>query len=343
MLKYKKTIAIMAIFSLIVNGFVQFAEATSLTSASDKLSESDLSAPANHAITFTTHTSLSQNDYIEVVLPAGFSNIISGQISCSQSMINSAQTVKIARCTVPAGGLATATVVAIGLSNVINPNTAGSQTLNIATYRSSMALVEEANVMVAIIDNVDVTARVASTLTFTISPLATSTNVNGQNTTATAATTSLSFGTLPVGTSTILGQGLSVVTNADDGYAVTVEQNQNLTSNAGSDIDSFVDGTPGAPQAWQAPVGTLDQEQTYGHFGFTSEDSTLTAGDTFGVNLWEGFSTSTPVQVLRHDGPADGTTADKGYTKVAYRIQITALQEAGDYSNELTYIATPTY
>ena len=50
-----------------------------------------------------------------------------------------------------------------------------------------------------------------------------------------------------------------------------------------------------------------------------------------------------PQEVMYHGGPADGSMQDKGSVEVAYRIQITALQEAGDYTNTLTYVATPTY
>jgi hypothetical protein len=47
--------------------------------------------------------------------------------------------------------------------------------------------------------------------------------------------------------------------------------------------------------------------------------------------------------VMHHDGPADGSTDNKGAANVAYTAEITALQEAGDYESTLTYIATPTF
>lgn len=44
------------------------------------------------------------------------------------------------------------------------------------------------------------------------------------------------------------------------------------------------------------------------------------------------------------NGPADGSTAHQGRTRVGYKIQIGSLQEAGtDYTNTLTYVATPTF
>ncbi len=197
--------------------------------------------------------------------------------------------------------------------------------------------------MVAIVDNIDVSATVAATLTFEIRPLATTTPINGATTTAASATTSLAFGTLQVGTSSIMGQELRVTTNADSGYTVTVEQDSNLTSAGGSDIDAFANGATSTPAAWAAPAGTLDSEATYGHFGLTTDDATGGGTQDFTSSKWRGLDNNVPVAVMYHNGPADGSTQDKGMAKVAYRIQISALQEAGDYTSVLTYIATPVY
>lgn len=281
---------------------------------------------------------------MEVTLPAPFGNITTGDIACSDGMTPLATTTEIARCTNAVGTIAIGTSTII-LSNITNPSSEGSQTIRIATYTSGGTLKEEVYVWVAIINNVDVSATVSSTLTFEISPLAAATDVNGTQTTGNSATSSLAFGTLVVDVPSILGQQLRVVTNADDGYTVTVEQDQNLSSGSGSDIDSFVDGTSTAPRAWQSPAELLDQEFTYGHMGITSEDSSLssTTPDVFGANLYEGFTGTTPIEVMYHTGPADGIAPNIGITEVAYQIQVSPLQEAGDYYNTLTYICTPTY
>jgi len=47
--------------------------------------------------------------------------------------------------------------------------------------------------------------------------------------------------------------------------------------------------------------------------------------------------------IFGHTGPVNGATVGVGTTTVAYKLAITDLQEAGDYSNTLTYICTPTY
>jgi hypothetical protein len=69
----------------------------------------------------------------------------------------------------------------------------------------------------------------------------------------------------------------------------------------------------------------------------------MRTGDEFGANEFIGVST-TPRAIFAHDGPADGITTDVGSTTVAYKVEITALQEAADdYTATLTYIATPTF
>ncbi|MEI7498322.1 MAG: hypothetical protein WCK11_03510 [Candidatus Falkowbacteria bacterium] len=347
MRKLRKLIAVIAIFSLLaINGLVQTTNAASLSSAKDRLSDSDVSVAATHNITFTTHTNLLVNEYIEVALPSTpqqFGNVLVGNITCPANTTPAAQSVTTVRCTVLAGGIATGTY-AITLANTANPSTVGSYMITISTHQSGGTEREAIDVMVAIVNSVNVSATVASTLTFSIIPLATSTSVNGATTTMAAATSSMAFGTLAVGTSSIMGQELRVITNAREGFTVTLEQDQVLTSASGATIDSFIDGVASTTAAaWQGPAATLDATSTYGHFGYTSEDATLAAGDTYGNNLWKGLTTSTPVEVMYHTGPADGIAPNKGVTRVGYQVQISALQEAGDYNNVLTYIATPTY
>ena len=139
-----------------------------------------------------------------------------------------------------------------------------------------------------------------------------------------------------------LAQRLNVLTNARNGFVVTVEQSQDLQSSTGAVIDSFTNGTyVNTPTAWSAPSNSIGDNRTWGHWGLTSEDNLNT--DEFGTNLWVAAST-TPRQIFQHASSSDGVTANIGSTTVGYQVQITALQEAGnDYNTTLTYIATPTF
>lgn len=342
-MKRKKIIIVLLVtsFLIISSEFVRTAEGAPFELANDRLSDSDLGVAANHTITITHNTSLAQNEYFSVTLPAPFGDITLGAVTCPSGTTASAPSAEEARCTAD-GPLASGTKIII-LTGITNPFSAGSQVITVASHQAGGAVIENATVSVAIINNIDVSAKVDSALSFEIRPVATGTDINGALTTLTSATTSLSFGRLSVGTSSIAGQEVRVITNAAEGFSVTVEQDQNLTSAAVSDIDAFVDGTSTAPQAWQAPGGLMDFEWTYGHMGLTSDDGTLSSGDYFGNDLWVGFASTTPQEILFHAGPADGITQDKGMARVGYRIQISGLQEQGDYSSVITYIVTPTF
>lgn len=344
-MKHKKISMLLLILSLVMsNGYFAPApaRAASITSAYDRLSDSNPTSVATHNITFTTATTTEPTDYIEVTL-ADFSDIpADGNITCPAGFTGTKQAAKVARCTKGAGSLAAGTSTIV-ISGLINP-TQNSYHIIIDDKKAGGALKESVDLLVAIIDHVTLKANVPSAFTFVISPLDAGVGVNGATTTKTSATTTLDFGNLEVGTTSIMGQELKVTTNSNYGYKVTVEQNQDLTSNSGSNIDSFDEGTaPGAPKAWEAPVPVLDSKNTYGHMGFTTEDASLSTGDTYGSALFMGFTATNTQEVMFHNGTADGLTENKGETKVAYQIEISALQEAGDYTNILTYIATPTF
>ena len=359
-------------------------QAVSFTNVKDTISDSDLGVDANHTIQFMISTALTASSTItlkfddtgdtfnltglantdvedyDIATTSDFTLVASGGCTNGSTTIQ-VKTVNTtndeiefqlcwAASTIPAN---TTTTIEIGTNaggntQINNPDSAGSYKIRVETKDVNSTVLDRADAMVAIIDDVVVTATVSATLTFTVSGVATSTSVNGTITNASTTATTIPFGTLTVGATSTAAQNLYVTTNADDGFTVNIFQNQNLTNAGGSDIDCFRDGTcVSVPEAWGAsPLGTLDTEATYGHFGITSEDSTLgtnCASDDFGATLWAGFSGTTQDEVMCHTGPADGSTAHIGATRVGFQVQITALQEAGDYTNTLTYIATPTY
>lgn len=348
MQKHKKLLALMTILSVISStGLVAPANAASITTAWDRLGDSHPSVITDHNITFTTNSSVEIGEAIKITLPSQFSDIGAvADFNCPNVNFNkSIEGGKTAVCTATAQLAAPATSTIV-ISDIQNPAGEASYKVNISTHLVDTSVKERIDVMVAIISNVTLYANVPSSLRFTILPLATSTVVNGATTTAQSATTSLNFGNLIASStySSIMGQELQVSTNANYGFTVTVEQDQDLVSNAGATIDSFKDGTaPANPTGWTTPLEDLDIKNTYGHMGFTTDDGTLSNGDHYGDDLWMGFTGSTTQEVMYHTGAADGSTQDKGMVKVAYRIQISPLQEAGDYTNVLTYIATPTY
>ncbi len=350
MLKIYKNFRLFIVIAIILSmltvyGAFNPANAASLKDISDTLSDSGPSAVATHTIEFTTNVELAANEYVEVTLPTEFGDIATG--TCPWGIL--ATTTETFRCTAD-DTVATNTPYIITIDDVTNPSASSTYHIYIKTHQSGGAVIEQGDMMVAIVDGVSVTATVPSTLTFEITGLDADTNVNGATTNATSTANSIPFGALDYNATTTIGQQLSVTTNASGGFTVTVQQNRNLTSDNGSDIDAFIEGDAASTTAvaWADPVANLNDENTYGHFGLTSEDSSLDGG-AFGAGNYKGFPNALttdpvyPIEVMYHNGPADGSGPDVGSTQVAYSIKITSLQEAGDYTNTLTYICTPTY
>lgn len=346
------------------------AEAASIAQASDTLSNSAPGLPSNHTIAFITPNGMAAGQTIELIFEAEFTlpalgvedfdltasgteqTISSSNGSGVWGVSTSSQTITLTSPSNVGQASSTAFVIEIGThatsgttgdSQIVNPSATSSYTIDIGG-----TMPDSGQVRVAILDEVVVSANVDTSLTFTISGVNASSTVNGSPTTTVATTTAtaIPFGTLPIGVSRVLAQDLTVVTNAANGFTVTLEQTGPLESTTGATIDGFIDGSDtNTPALWQGPSGLISDTDTYGHWGITSTDATTSrsAPDEFGTNEWVAPST-TPIVVMGHDDPADGITAGIGTARIGFQAQITALQEASDdYSTELRYIVTPTF
>jgi len=343
----------------------RFAEASSITSASDTLSSSAPTLVSNHTIAFISPNGMTAGQTIELTFPAQFNvtGVAFDDIDISASGTD--QTVAAANGVATWGASfggnvltltspsnvpqasATPFVIKIGTNaaggnnQIVNPTATTSYAIDIGG-----TMPDSGQIRVAIIDQVIVSASVDTSLTFTVSGVGASSTVNGSPTTTAATTTnvSLPFGTLGINVSKVLAQDLSVTTNATNGYSVTVEQTGALQSTTGAIIDGFIDGANTVtPTAWQAPGALVANPATYGHWGLTSDDATTSRAQQFDSNQWVSGST-TPIVIMGHSGPSDGTTQGYGSARIGYQIQISALQEAGDdYTTTLRYIVTPTF
>lgn len=329
-------------------GFMPTAKAASLINVKDTMTTSAMGATATHVIAFDLATiALVNTDKIVITMPAGFNVGAIGAITPPANTTSAGFTGQVLTLNVNAG-IAGGTTLTTTIPGIVNHATPASYSVHIETQNAAGTVIKErANAMIAITEQVTMTATVNATLTFAISGVNAGVSVNGVLTTATSTATTTPFGTLAVNASSTVGQQLAVTTNARDGYVVTVQENQELTSNHGATINSFdnsVDGTGSTTaHTWSNPQNTLDAFNTYGHMGLTSDDASISGGDTFGTALFAGLSGTAPLEVMYHTGPSDGTTQDKGLAKVAYSAMIGSLQEAGDYTNTLTYVCTPQY
>jgi hypothetical protein len=358
----------MVLWSLGLPPFIHKAQAVStLTFVSDTLSNSGRGVPSNHTIVFTTPLGIVAGQTIVVTFPAGYTlpsagfdfndiDVLNGasQITLANSpsgatwgVATSSQAITI---TTSGSNVSSSSVITIkigtnavsgatGDTQIVNPAAAGSYLLTINGTMPDTGLTR-----VAILDGTVVTANVDTAFTFSVSGVASGQAVNGSPTTTATTTTATSvpFGTLAPNVSKTVAQDLSVTTNAVNGFVVTVQQTQNLLSTNGADIDGFVDGAyTNTPTAWTAPTAQVANENTWGHWGLTSEDDLN--GSEFSSNKWVAAST-TPRQVFQNGSSADGITANVGKTRIGYQAQVSGLQEAADdYATTLIYVATPTF
>lgn len=346
--KQKKFIASLVMVSLLVAiyGYLPGnAQAiNSLTQAKALLTESAPGTAATTTFSFTSATSTAIGGYFQVAMPTGFESVVGKTVTCPANYTATTPDAVTVKCTATApvaGGAKT-----VVLANVVNPTATTSKVYTISHYDTGTNLAERVQVVVQIIDNVWMTARVDATLNFVVAGMNTNDTVNGATCTATSSATSTPFGTLVPTASSTVCQELTVTTNSSAGFVVTVEQDDEMTSDGGDNINSFKDAADGAglavAEAWVSPNTVLDNDWTYGHMGLTSDDTTV-AGMDYNGTKYAGLIGSSVMNVMTHDGPADGSTQSKGRAAVAYTAEINALQQAGDYENTLTYIATPTY
>ena len=362
--KQKKLVSILLIFVVMIAtyGIIAMPDKAkaidAISDASDTISDSDTSVTANHTFAFTTGTSTAINGYIEVTFPTQFGTSSLANTTCPDSGTNWEETLsngdRTLRCTSITATKASGTQE-ITINSVTNPNSEATRYIEITHYSASDEILERVSVAVAIIEDIWMTAKVSSTLTFTISGTSTFGIVGGIPCSNVSTATTTPFGTLTVNATSTVCQTLNVTTNADDGYTVTVEQDDELTSDSGSNINSFnnyPDNTGSTtPGAWAPPTNTLDQYHTYGHMGLYSDDTDLedygTGYSDFDNNettTWfAGLNNTDPMPIMHHDSPSDGGTQDKGEAHIIYQTEIGSLQEAGDYENTLTYICTPTF
>ena len=348
---------------------LRFAEAANVTTYSDTLSDSAPSVNANHTIRFTTPTGVTNAQSIVLSFDTAFDTTgvlfsdidmatSSGEFTlaanCAGSELASAvfagDVLTITMCetnsSIAANGTTTIEIGTNATHQTTGVNQIGNPT--IGSYEIALtAGADSGTTEVAIVNTVNVTASVDTLFTFSVAGTASGTSVNGAHTTGGATTaTTIPFGQIDAGVASTAAQLLTVTTNAKNGFVVTVQSDGQLDSSTGADIDGYINGSyTTTPTSWTAPSATIGQENTYGHWGLTSDDAALTSGytDLYGTGLYVSAST-TAVEVFRHSGPSNGSGMGVGTTTVGYRIQRSALQEAADdYQATLTYVATPVF
>ncbi|MGI6278680.1 MAG: hypothetical protein ACOYJ8_02675 [Patescibacteria group bacterium] len=250
-----------------------------------------------------------------------------------------------------------------GLNDVQNPakvagdGVADTYLIEYETQNASSTTLDTASVRAAIIDAVTITAEVKATLSCQVEGVGVGDTFNDAGNTygtagfATTATT-IPFGVLEANSASQSGQQLKASTNGANGFYFAVKQYGDLTSDGGDTINTFVDGVAqdnSSPVVWASPSATPGSTDTYGHLGYGATDTTLDDIDGSGVSdrftgaKFAGLTT-TYEAVLSHDGPTDGVNADtNGQGYIVYQVEVSGLQEAGLYSNTVSYLCTGRY
>lgn len=372
---FQGQIAVLLIVSILfwafgVPTFVHEAKAAYMSSISDTLSNSNNNSVSKHTISFTTSTSTKATETIKIQLDPDTSSFyeyyssatttdittsgfhhVADAAACDgsfgdQAYISSAaynngtdENIIFTVCTsdtIAAGAI----TITVGAVTMLWQNPSGTNSYRILIAGTSAASGET---RVAVLPNVTLTASVASTFSFTVNAVPAGNTIGSDTTTDASTGTTIPFGSLSAGVAQVVAQRLNVTTNATNGFSVTVQENQPPTAGSGAIIYLFKDGaTTTTPEAWAAPLGTLNANQTYGHLGITSTDSDLNSNEFNNATEYAG-NIINPRVVFSHYGPSNGTTNDQGSTTVAYKVESTSLLPAGDYTNTITYVATPTF
>jgi len=336
-------------------GVYTTAQAANLVEVSNLLSTSAPGVNSSHTIDFDipTGSDLLVTDTVSIIVPAGFvidAGIAAGDLTITDGALGTpvptgvtltGQTISFEGVTAAAGETVRVVIADTEITNPTLTDNSESFEFTITTDAGGTAK-DSGKTRVVIINTVLVTAIVETVFDFTITGLATTTSVNGEDTTGSTSPTSIPFGVLEGDTAEFLAQQLNVTTNAANGFIVTVETDGDLESSTGAIIDTFSNGTDlTVPTAWAVPSDNINDPLTWGHWGISSDDTDIATPIADGNYI---AALETPVEVFSHTGPSDGTTVDIGQTEVGFKIEITPLQEAGDdYNTTLTYIATPTF
>ncbi len=327
-------------------------QAAAITTVSDLLSSQKVSTLSNHRIRFITPTGVTTGQTVLITFPAGFTmgtfnvnNVdiaISAGASCASftdatvaasngatqwGVAQASQTITL---TAPSSGTpvvagrcieveigSNATFGASGVTQITNPASPGSQAITISggTFADSGT----ATVVIISDDQVQISATVAQTLTFSISD-----NTIGFGSLSDSAARYATGDTL--GSASEVGaHDMSASTNATSGYSITVD-GATLTSGANTITAIGASNTASA-------VGT---EQ----FGIRLT-ATGGSGAVSAPYAAAGFAFDTaafPDQVAAATGASASTTYS-----TRYLANIATLTEAGAYSTVLTYNATANF
>lgn len=372
-------VSILALTGVFVFARHNTASAAAITSASDTMNQSAPTATSNHAIVFTTPTGVAAGETITVTFDSAgslfstssgldFNDMdLSGSSAGEQTLADTASGATwgattsgdvIVTFTSGSGTFAAdevitielgdnATAGATGDSYITNPaEVTGGGVADIYIVAIGGTMTDSGDMLVAIVAGVAVSITIDESLSFTI---ASSTNASCDTVFTTLAGPDSTASTVPFGTVTTANtflhacQNLTVSTNASSGYVVTAQTDTSLKSTADILISNGVcdaSCSETATDTWAtdtlngfaySATGTdtiIKSELQYKRFACIGTVTTDCLPD----------GSETAQNVMLNSGAVSNSTST-----IEYKLSFSGTQEAGTYSNTVTYIVTPTF
>ncbi len=372
---FGRKFAYFLIFALVVAyfGFSPVYAGTA-TNFKDTLSDSRPSTLANHTISFVNASSVDEGDTITLTFGAGFNmgTVASSSIDFADdgtdldlaadcdgsekaSAAISGQVLTFTICPGDGGAMATSSVITAEIGTNATYQETGTQQITNPTagvYNIDVAGIfgDTNRTKVAIVSGVTVTVTIPSVLTFDIygvtgtsCPISTSID---------STATAVNFGEVNYETFYNACQRLRIGTNANDGYNVTVQKTQLLTSGSDTipkgDCDGSCSDTTAA--AWANTVGGGGAAND--GFGYCMKDflgnGAATADGAWDTNdcgdgspYFKTVANSGAAETARTVMSSASRVVDSSY--IEYRVNTSSDQPEGTYTSTIVYIATPQF
>ena len=211
-------------------------------------------------------------------------------------------------------------------------------------------ILDQSVISFAVVAGTTMTATVDPTLAFTVVGVNSGTDINDAGATTTASITTtfdqMYFGNLTVDVPKTAAHNLTVKTNANNGYSVTVKSTTDTVNANGilkgqygtNNIDGY-----GTDAAWTTPIAwdhTLSTTANVGSgiVGVNSHD-TDTVFNGASANNWAPLQNANARNIMVSAGPDLGTAA----VLVSFAIEVNVYQPADVYTGTFQYNCTPTY
>jgi len=238
--------------------------------------------------------------------------------------------------------------------------TADVYRISVETYTgdpdSGGSLIDSGYGVVAPVEAVLVSATVEESLSFVVGAVNSGTSACGQVMDVTTTATSVPWGTISTpNTFKEAAHTLTVSTNANNGYTVKIEENDQMGlngktcsgANAGEADDCIQDTTCNATGCTETTSQDWTAASTYRGLGYSlanisGTDAAFTyneSGRTFSAKqIADQEASETKQTIMSNTGPVDSKQI-----YVCYRIAISGTQPAGYYYNKVKYTATATF